>query len=316
MLSNKTNPSVSGQSASSFLSFVTSIILRLRRNGQYKSAQNYRATLNSFMRFRANIDLAVSGFDAAIVESYEAYLKQTGVCRNTMSFYMRILRAIYNRAVECGQVAQSHPFRHVYTGIDKTRKRAVPFSVVKHMCKLRLADTPSCDMARDAFLLSFFLRGISFVDLAHLKKTDLRDGFLHYVRSKTHQPITIRWEPPMQAMVDKYSHLTASSPYLFPFLVDSRSGNKTPAQLYHNAEARIAYHLKHIGHLLGLQQRLTLYVARHSWATAVRDHHCPLSVISEALGHDSETTTQIYLQSIQMSEIDQVNAELLAELEL
>ena len=84
--------------------------------------------------------------------------------------------------------------------------------------------------------------------------------------------------------------------------------------IYHNIESRITYHLKNIGQMIGIQGNLTLYVARHSWATAARDHHQPISVISEALGHDSETTTQIYLRSIQTSEVDQLNAKLLSEL--
>ena len=84
------------------------------------------------------------------------------------------------------------------------------------------------------------------------------------------------------------------------------------SRLYHNAEARMAYHLKGLGAKIGITGKLTLYVARHSWATAARDHHVSLSVISEALGHNSETTTQIYLRSIQTSEIDDANAKVLA----
>ena len=162
--------------------------------------------------------------------------------------------------------------------------------------------------------MSFYLRGISFIDLAHLKKSDLQDGYLHYNRSKTHQRITIKWEPQMQALVDKYKHLTDDSPYLFPFLHNNSDEEKPDYQLYHNAESRITYHLKKLKQQLGIQGNLTLYVARHSWATAARDHHHPISVISEALGHDSEATTQIYLRSIQTSEVDKLNAEMLSEL--
>ena len=163
-------------------------------------------------------------------------------------------------------------------------------------------------------MMSFYLRGISFIDLAHLKKSDLQDGYLHYNRSKTHQRITIKWEPQMQALVDKYKHLTDDSPYLFPFLHNNSDEEKPDHQRYHNAESRITYHLKKLKQQLGIQGNLTLYVARHSWATAARDHHQPISVISEALGHDSETTTQIYLRSIQTSEVDKLNAEILSEL--
>ena len=163
-------------------------------------------------------------------------------------------------------------------------------------------------------MMSFYLRGISFIDLAHLKKSDLQDGYLHYNRSKTHQRITIKWEPQMQALVDKYKHLTDDSPYLFPFLHNNSDEEKPDYQRYHNAESRITYHLKKLKQQLGIQGNLTLYVARHSWATAARDHHQPISVISEALGHDSEATTQIYLRSIQTTEVDKLNAEMLSEL--
>ena len=177
-------------------------------------------------------------------------------------------------------------------------------------------------MARDTFLMSFYLRGISFIDLAHLRKSDLKEGYLHYTRSKTRQRLTIRWEDEMQELLEKYQAQTASSPYLFPFLVDD--GNKRQdktidkmqeeARLYHNAEARISYHLRKFGAKIGIKGKLTLYVARHSWATAARDNDISISVISEALGHHSETTTQIYLNSIKSSEVDDANAKILAAL--
>ena len=246
----------------------------------------------------------------------------TKVCSNTSSFYLRILRATYNKAVEKGLAAQQRPFRNVYTGIAKTCKRAVPTGVISQLRHLEstVRLTPRQEMARDAFLMSFYLRGMSFIDLAHLRKSDLRDGYLHYVRSKTGQRLSIRWERQMQEIVDKYQSQTQSSPYLLPFLTGGRCEDRNKAmdneqeesRLYHNAEARMAYHLKGLGAKIGINGKLTLYVARHSWATAARDHHVSLSVISEALGHNSETTTQIYLRSIQTSEIDDANAKVLA----
>ena len=177
-------------------------------------------------------------------------------------------------------------------------------------------------MARDTFLMSFYLRGISFIDLAHLRKSDLKDGYLHYTRSKTGQRLTIRWEKEMQEVLEKYQAQTASSPYLFPFLVDAgnKSHDKTidkkqeEVRLYHNAESRISYHLRKLGAKIGIKGKLTLYVTRHSWATAARDNNISISVISEALGHHSETTTQIYLRSIKSSEVDDANAKILAVL--
>ena len=259
------------------------------------------------------------------MRSYEAYLHHTAeVCRNTSSFYLRILRATYNKAVAKGLTPQQHPFTDVYTGIDPTRKRAIPTEDVSQIKSLQSVKnlTPKEEMARDTFLMSFYLRGISFIDLAHLRKSDLKDGYLHYTRSKTRLRLTIRWEKEMQELLEKYQAQTASSPYLFPFLVDAgnKSHDKTidkkqeEVRLYHNAESRISYHLRKLGAKIGIKGKLTLYVTRHSWATAARDNNISISVISESLGHHSETTTQIYLRSIKSSEVDDANAKILAVL--
>ena len=219
---------------------------------------------------------------------------------------------------------QQHPFSDVYTGIAPTRKRAIPTEDVSQIKSLQSVKdlTPKEEIARDTFLMSFYLRSISFIDLAHLRKSDLKDGYLHYTRSKTGQRLTIRWEDEMQELLEKYQSQTASSSYLFPFLVDERnkSQDKTidkkqkEVRLDHNAEARISYHLRKLGAKIGIKGKLTLYVARHSWATTARDNDISISVISEALGHHSETTTQIYLRSIKSSEVDDANAKILAAL--
>ena len=312
------------KTSESLFQFMNLLIALLLNNGQYRTSLHYRATLNSFKRYRDNKDIALREIDAEVMRSYEAYLHHTAeVCRNTSSFYLRILRATYNRAVAKGLTPQQHPFTDVYTGIAPTRKRAIPtedVSQIKHLESVKDL-TPKEEMARDTFLMSFYLRGISFIDLAHLRKSDLKEGYLHYTRSKTRQRLTIRWEDEMQELLEKYQAQTASSPYLFPFLVDD--GNKSQntidkkedeARLYHNAEARISYHLRKFGAKIGIKGKLTLYVARHSWATAARDNDISISVISEALGHHSETTTQIYLNSIKSSEVDDANAKILAAL--
>ena len=303
------------KTSESLFQFMNLLIALLLKNGQYRTMLHYQATLNSFKRYRDNKDIALREIDAEVMRSYEAYLHHTvGVCKNTSSFYLRILRSTYNKAVKKGLTPQLHPFSDVYTGIAPTRKRAIPaesVSRIKHLESVKDL-TPKEEMARDTFLMSFYLRGISFIDLAHLRKSDLKDGYLHYTRSKTGQRLTIRWEKEMQEVLEKYQAQTASSPFLFPFLVDAgnKSHDKTidkkqeEVRLYHNAESRISYHLKKLGAKIGIKGKLTLYVARHSWATAARDNNISISVISESLGHHSETTTQIYLRSIKSSEVD------------
>ena len=309
------------------------LIALLLKNGQLRTMQHYKATLNSYMRFRDGKDILIKEIDAEEMQSYEAYLKNVAkVCSNTSSFYLRILRATYNKAIEKGLVPapQQNPFKNVYTGIAKTKKRAIPtasVSQIKHWDATHdtYKLTPKQELARDTFLMCFYLRGISFIDLAHLRKSDLKDGYVSYIRSKTGQRLSIRWEKDMQNIVDKYQHLTRNSPYLFPFLANDKNDkpigiidkpydkndNQESLRLYHNAESRITYHLKKLGAKMGIQGQLTLYVARHSWATTARDKNISISVISEALGHNSEATTQIYLRSIQSSEVDDANAKIL-----
>lgn len=314
----------SKKTSESLFQFMNLLIALLLKNGQLRTMQHYKATLNSYRRFRAGKDITFQEIDAEEIQSYEAYLKNVAkVCNNTSSFYLRILRATYNKAVEKGYTTQQNPFKNVYTGIAKTNKRAIPtasVSSIKHMESTKDL-TPKQELARDTFLMCFYLRGISFIDLAHLRKSDLKDGFISYTRSKTGQRISIRWEKDMQDIADKYQAQTLSSPYLFPFLADCTINNKNGTmkdksqnelRLYHNAESRITYHLKKLGEKMEINSKLTLYVARHSWATTARDKNISISVISKALGHNSETTTQIYLRSIQSSEVDDANAEILA----
>ncbi len=115
--------SVNGQS---FSLFMEEVIAQLKRLNRERTADTYTATLNSFMRFRKDNDVLLDEISSDLMMEYEAYLKAQGVTMNTVSFYMRILRAVYNRAVEKGLTGQRNPFRHVYTGIDKTVKRAIP----------------------------------------------------------------------------------------------------------------------------------------------------------------------------------------------
>ncbi len=120
------------------------------------------ATLCSFRRFRDDKDVPLDDMDSDMMMAYEAYLKNNGVSPNSSSFYMRNLRAVYNRAVEKGLTSQRFPFKHVYTGVEKTVKRAVPLKVIKRIKEMDFSMNPSFDFARDMFLASisrYVIRG-------------------------------------------------------------------------------------------------------------------------------------------------------------
>lgn len=290
----------------SFFNFMQGIIARLKQMGKIRTAENYSCTLKSFMQFRGDRDVLLSEIDSDLMQLYEAYLHGKGAVRNTSSFYMRILRAVYNRALEKELMEQRNPFRHVYTGVDKTVKRAVPLSAIKRMKNLNLSLQPNLEFARDMFLFSFYTRGMSFIDMAHLKKKDLQNGFLSYRRRKTGQQLVIRWEKCMQEIVDKH-HTCGRNPYLLPILNFQNESRKQ----YKYAQSRINVHLKEIANMIGVSIPLSMYVARHSWASIAKSKNIPISVISEGMGHDSELTTQIYLASLDNTIVDNANAQIL-----
>lgn len=290
--------------------FIRQTIEYLRHIGKTRTSETYTCTLNSFMRFRKETDIALDEINTELMLAYEAWLKEQEVCMNTVSFYMRILRAVYNRAVEKGITPQRYPFRHVYTGIEKTQKRAVSLKTIKQVRQVDLCLFPALDYARDMFMLSFYTRGMSFVDMAYLKKADLNNGILSYRRKKTRQQLFIRWEECMQEIVDKYPCL-AASPYLLPII---NKPGENPRKQYRSAILSVNRNLKSLSRMMGLPSVLTTYVARHSWASIAKSKNIPISVISEGMGHDSQMTTQIYLASLDTAVIDKANSLILKDL--
>ena len=293
----------------SLFNFMQGVIAQLQQMGKQRTSETYRCTLKSFMQFREDKDVLLEDIDSDLMLMYEAYLRGKGLTKNSTSFYMRILRAVYNRAVEKGLTTNRNPFKHVYTGIDKTIKRAIPLKAIKQIKNLDLSLQPSLDFARDMFLFSFYTRGMSFIDMAYLKKKDLSNSILSYRRRKTGQQLFIRWEKCMQEIVGKYD--SPLSEYLLPIIKPMNGDERTQ---YQNAMYLINRKLKDIGKMTGVQLPLTMYVARHSWASVAKNKNVPISVISEGMGHDSEMTTQIYLASLDTAVVDKANKMILKSL--
>ncbi len=298
---------VSNKLKVNMFTFAESVISKMRMLGKIRTSETYASSLSSFKRFRGGRDLSLEDMDSDLIMHYEAYLKERGLTQNSSSFYMRNLRAIYNRAVEKGLTQQKTPFKHVYTGVDKTVKRGVPLKVVKRIREMDLSMNAALDFARDMFLFSFYTRGMSFIDMAFLHKKSLKGNMLTYRRRKTGQQLFIKWEKCMQEIVDKYD--TSTSIYLLPIIYQNSSVDERKQYIYkaHN----INRNLRIIARRLGLSSPLTMYVARHAWASIAKSKNVPISVISEGMGHDSEATTRIYLASLDTVVIDQANSLIL-----
>lgn len=309
--------SLRGASVPCLFEVMQRLIAGFRGNGRIRTAETYTAALNSFRTFlletgrlkgRAGLERGprLSRLTPGLLEAYEAWILGRGNCRNTSSFYMRIIRAVYNRAVDSGMIVDLHPFARVFTGVAKTSKRAVPGALVR---KIRLLGLPAMSpeaFARDMFMLSFYLRGMSFVDMAYLRKSDLRDGYIVYRRRKTGRKLTIAWTDEMQTILDRYP--ANPTQYLLP-IISRAGGNDRVAYL--NKSYTINRSLRKIGSMVGLSGALTLYVARHSWASIARAKGVPLSIISEGMGHESESTTRIYLATLDTRAVDRANAMIL-----
>lgn len=296
----------SALNALSLRGFVEYLIRKFYPANKIRTCEIYRTSMCSFLRFLGSVDIAMDDITSELVQEYELYLLKNKCMRNTISFYMRNLRSIYNRAVAQNMISQHSPFKYVYTGIDKTVKRAISIHSIRYIKRLDLSGNPDLDFARDMFLFSLYTRGMSFVDMAYLKKKDLYNGRLSYKRRKTGQSLSVGWEECMQNIVEKYD--IPNSEYMLPII--SHSGTDERKQ-YKNVMRRINYGLKRIGFMVDLRLPLTMYVARHTWASTAKNCNIPIPVISEALGHDSEQTTRIYLKSLDMDTIDDANNSIL-----
>lgn len=289
----------------SFNAYISQQIARLKRLGKIRTSETYTAALRRFSGFMNDKEGLFDQLNADLFAEYEA-LKSRGNTPNTISFYMRILKAVYNRAVEDGLTEQRHLFKSVYTGVEKTMKRALSLNDIRCIKGLDLSLKPNLDYARDMFLFCFYTRGMSFIDMAYLKKKDLQNGILSYRRRKTGQQLFIKWEKCMQGILDKYP--INETEYLLPIITQRDTDYR---KQYTNELHLVNHLLKKIGKQLDLPIPLTMYVGRHSWASVAKSRNVPISVISEGMGHDSENTTQIYLASLDTTVVDKANKKIL-----
>ncbi|MCM1503566.1 MAG: site-specific integrase [Muribaculum sp.] len=289
-----------------FVSFARMLIRDTRLLGRHTTAEHYASALNSLLRYHGEQEIPFGNFDHKLIAGYEGYLKSLNLCPNTTSYYMRNLRSIYNNAVEQQLTECRDPFKRIFTGVEKTVKRSVPVGIIKTLRRLDLSHRKMLDLARDLFLFSVYTRGMAFVDLAYLKRGNVKNGYLKYRRHKTARLLNIRLEKPMLDIIDKYG--SDESEYIFP-LIAMRSGDVR--RQYLNSYKSMSRWLRKLGVMIGLSETLTFHRARHTWASTAKRNKVPLYIIKEGMGHDSERTTQIYLDSLDSDDIDNANSAII-----
>ena len=292
-----------GKSQFYLLRYINAQIERKQELKKVGMAAAYKSTRSSLAKFIGRPDVRMSEVDLAFVRRYEDFLYSNGASGNTVSYYLRNLRSLYNQAVTDGYHPRGeYPFAKAQTRPAKTVKRALSRTDMQNLADLNLENEPELEFTRDLYLFSFYAQGMAFVDIVLLKKADICNGVLTYSRHKSKQLIRIVVTPQMRSMIDKYN---TENEYLFPIISgEYASGYKR----YRLALGRINRHLKKIAVVADIKVPLTTYTARHTWATLARDYGAPISVISAGLGHTSEEMTRVYLKDFDVSMLNQVNS--------
>lgn len=289
----------------SFFALMEYRISNLEEAGQERTAQNYRGALGMFRKFRQDQDIPAGNISELLAEEFEIYLKMKGNSLNTSSYYMRILKAVYNFGVKKQWIKENrYPFQGVFTGTEKTAKRAVDHKTVQKLAELNLNNKPGLDLARDIFLFSVYTRGMCFIDIANLTRENINGGNLIYKRHKTNQKIQVALEDCTLSIIQKYADLMDGFGYLFPLLYHPGRNKVT---LYATSLHIYNERLEQISKMLGLIIPLTSYTSRHTWATLAKENGVKIGVISEAMGHTSEETTRIYLALLNNTALDEAN---------
>lgn len=267
------------------------------------TAAAYRSTRLSLAKFLNGSDVRMSAIDLRFIRQYEDFLYNSGVTGNTVSYYLRNLRTLYNQAITDGYHPHGeYPFAKAQTRSAKTVKRALTRKDLQALANLGLEEMPELKFARDLYLFSFYAQGMAFVDIVLLKKSDICNGVLTYSRHKSKQLIRITVTPQMQELMDKYE---TEGEYVFPIISEK---SLSEYKQYRLSLGRINRYLKKIAVMIDIAVPLTTYTARHTWATLARDYGAPVSVISAGLGHTSEEMTRIYLKEFDVSQLDKVNS--------
>lgn len=288
--------------------FFSREIEKLEAEGRQGTADQYRSGLYSLLRFTGERKLCFRDIDPLFVSEYIHFLRKRPVTDNTVNMYLRILRAVYNKAYDRGIETGGHsPFRDIRVRGQETLKRALTGEEIFRIASADLSGKPLMEQARDLFMFSFYTRGMPFVDIIHLRDSSIVNGVISYERNKTGQPFRVRVIKPLEEIIGRYR--SPHHPYVMPQIVARSAPGRSSYTSYRYALGSVNRMLKQLGKQLGIRIPLTTYVARHSWATIAKREGFSVASISESLGHTSESTTRTYLQSFDNEIIDRINEQ-------
>ena len=301
--------------------YMPEVIGMLKREGKFPAMHVYACTLRSYEKFCAeerypkNTTASLSMqeiFTPERLKEYEDWLAGQQSSPNTISTYMRTLQAVYNRWMSPG-IEGYNPvlFKDVYTKVESRTKRAL---TAEQMEQLRNTDFSVLTLRQQQvltyFLLMFMLRGMPFIDLAHLRKSDLRNRRITYRRHKTGKLMVVDVPPDAMRLLQKYRDKTDSE-YLFPLL----HGGLFMEEHHHRYQETLRHFNRELARLM--KQLLpgvsvSSYTARHTWATLAYHSGVPVGLISQSLGHSSIRVTMTYLKPFDAEVIDRINRQVIS----
>lgn len=291
------------------LEYGREIIDQLISSGRTGNARVYSTLLKSMTRFLKGRDMTLKHITYSWLKSYEAWYLGRGNSKNGLSVHMRTLRAVLNRAIKEGLLDREvYPFTDYSIKSEATRKRAITWDDLQRIIQF----VPRTDRERRAkqyFLMSFYMMGASFVDLAHLKLKNVESGRVYYKRRKTGRLHSIPLTKPLEELIGPL--LQEKTPDDYILSVIKSSDPKNQARNVRDELRRCNRALKTIGEVCEITTPLTSYVARHTYATLAKTKGIPTAIISEALGHSSEGVTQVYLDSFTQDKMDEYHARII-----
>ena len=298
-------------------SFFERQIAAMKQAGKINTAIKYTAARTSLVKFHP-AKLRFEDITPNLLVDFETFLRGEGNQSNSIATKFSVLKAVYNKAIaDKIFLCRENPFISYKVGKHwtQTRKRAVHKEDILRLIQAELPVTRSLytEFSRDIFLFSYFSAGINLKDIATLRYVDMEEDRIFYRRHKTGKAMTCRLHPQARKIIAKYTRSEAmQEDYIFPVL--DRYIHRTEQQI-HNRVHKVLVHinreLKEWSKRLGLTTNLTTYVARHTYATVLKRSGVSVALISESLGHSDLSTTQIYLDSFENSQIDAAMAHLL-----
>lgn len=295
-----------------FKQFADMTIEELYKKNRVGNAIVYQTGVNSIFKFKPSKELRFTDISSQFVERYIDYLTERGCKINTVGNYLRTLRAIYNKAIKAKLVDRKYyPFSEIPIKTEKTAKRAFTKEIIKTIEQLELPNKRMAQ-ARDYYMLSFYLIGMNFTDMAYLTRANIVDGRIEYRRRKTGTDYSIKILDPVRKRFDEYC--AQPRKYLLPILPDHiTEGSLEAMKLIHQFIKTTNKYLKRISVQLELSKPCTTYTVRHSWATIAKRLGYSKELISEALGHQQgNQITETYLDSFDREVIDEVNLKVTA----